>query len=199
MTVSVPELAIPPPSQASPSSMVSPEMVAVTLSTTKTLPVSSPLTARALAPGPSRVRLVLTVMLPLVSVMRLQDGERAKPMPSPEVAVATALRSDPGPESVQLVTSTVWAPAIWAGPTAKRAPTGRARAKASAAMRGTDLVCNRVVGQVPDERNTLAIIVSPPSMCVESEPTVLGRPSRDLWVVRPTRPVGHGSSFPKNS
>ena len=140
MTVSVPELAIPPPSQASPSSMVSPEMVAVTLSTTKTLPVCIPAYGQGTGPGPSRVRLVLTVMLPLVSVMGLHDGDRANPMLSPEVAVVTALRSDPGPESLQLVTLTVWAAAIWAVLTVRSAPTGRARAKVSAAMRGTGLV-----------------------------------------------------------
>jgi hypothetical protein len=84
------------------------------------------------------VRSVAIVIGPLVSVMVEQDSEESKAMMKPDSALATAARSDPEPESAQLVTISVPAADTGAG----RATTERAvkvRMQAAAGNRSHDL------------------------------------------------------------
>src|ERR1035438_3425403 len=95
--------------------MVRPEMVAVTPEgTSRTSTALLPLTAKAFAPGPRMVTLVLRSIV-LWSVMVAHGGDRAKVMVSPGLTLDTAWRSEPVPESAQLVTVIVAAPATCAG------------------------------------------------------------------------------------
>ena len=86
-------------------------MLAVTKGLTRnTVLMLSPLTAKVFAPGPSMLRSVAIVITPLFSVMTWQDPfdrGNLKRIASPGVALVTASRSEPGPESRQLVTYSV--------------------------------------------------------------------------------------------
>src|SRR5207237_441994 len=104
LSISVPELTIPPPVSALPFWMVRPE-----IATVKPLPISNtldelfPLIVRLEAPGPLIVRFLLIKSSPLVSVM-VAGRVRLKLMVSPGAAAAIASRSDPGPLSAWFVT-----------------------------------------------------------------------------------------------
>ena len=62
-------------------------------------------------PGPSIVSFWVISMYPLVNVITLQAGDMSKSMVSPALASAIVWRSEPAPESLQLVTVSVLAPA----------------------------------------------------------------------------------------
>jgi hypothetical protein len=90
--------------------MVNPEIFATVTedATVKSSTVLPPLTASVLAPGPVIVRFFVRAIGPLVRRMGEHDvTEGAKSMVPPALAAATSARSDPGPESLQLVTEYV--------------------------------------------------------------------------------------------
>jgi hypothetical protein len=82
------------------------------LSIRKTEDELLPLIARE-AEGPLIVRSWGTSISPDVSVIREQEGDRAKTIVSPEVEPATDALREPAPESLQFVTMIVLAPATW--------------------------------------------------------------------------------------
>lgn len=131
------------------------------------------------------VRLVVISMTPLVRMMGEAGGQDTKKvMVSPEAALATAERSEPEPESLQLVTDTVAAPAICAGRIAtdnvvtavariargsrgarremveRRRPWGRARPKdgfAAQSLSATDLFTSAPRGRLSGQKNTSSV------------------------------------------
>ncbi len=112
---------------------------------------ASPSIANELAPDPTIVRFLVTWIAPVESLMIEQEGESAKLIVSPELALFTVSRKDPAPELLQFVTVRV---AAAAGVTATRLVVPAMRKKATTTARRMDATyrfspSRRFISQLP--------------------------------------------------